>query len=244
MNARRGLLIPSVFALGAFAVLVALGTWQIERMQWKESLIATISERFAAPATPLLPPGEWGTLSAARDEFRRVAITGEFLHDKESLVYTTGSTLRGDVHGPGYWIFTPARVAGGMVMINRGFVPEGRQNLEGRREGQVGGPVDIVGVLRWSEAAGLFTPADDPARNLWFSRDPAGMAAAKGIGAVAPFYIEQESPSPPGGLPRLGQLRPTLPNNHLGYALTWYGLALTLVGVFAAWLIARRRTAV
>jgi surfeit locus 1 family protein len=126
-------------------------------------------------------------------------------------------------------------------MVNRGFVPEGRQDPATRPEGQMAGQVDIVGVMRWPETPGLFTPAGDPARNLWFARDPAAMAAAKGLGAVAPFYIEQESPSVPGGLPQVGKLQPSLPNNHLGYALTWYGLALVLVVGVGIWAAGRRR---
>ena len=121
-------------------------------------------------------------------------------------------------------------------------MPEGRQKPATRRDGQVDSRVDVVGVLRWPEATGLFTPTADPAANLWFARDPAGMAAAKGIGPVAPFYVEQEAPVPPGGLPRPGRLRPNLPNNHLGYIITWYGLAIVLLAVFAAWAVGRRRT--
>lgn len=239
---RRGLWLSGLCALVGFAILIALGTWQIERKAWKEALIADLTMRFAAPAVPLAAPTDWSNLSADRDEFRRVSVTAEFLHDKEALVYTTGSALRADVHGVGYWVFTPARVAGGTIMINRGFVPEGRQNSQSRADGQLTGPVEITGVLRWPETAGLFTPKDEPAKNLWFSRDPAGMAAAKGLtGPVAPFYIEQESPASPGGLPAVGVLRPSLPNNHLGYAITWYGLALTLVGVYGAWLVGRWR---
>jgi surfeit locus 1 family protein len=120
-------------------------------------------------------------------------------------------------------------------------VPEGRQDPATRPEGQTAGPVDIVGVMRWPETPGLFTPPGDPAKNLWFARDPAAMAAAKGVGAVAPFYVEQESPSVPGGLPQVGKLQPSLPNNHLGYALTWYGLALVLVVGFGIWAAGRRR---
>ena len=81
--------------------------------------------------------------------------------------------------------------------------------------------------------AGLFTPADDPAANLWFAaRSRRAWRPPRGSAPVAPFYVEQEAPVPPGGLPRPGQLRPNLPNNHLQYALTWYGLAVALVGRF------------
>jgi len=95
--------------------------------------------------------------------------------------------------------------------------------------------------VRWPEQRTYFTPADDPARGNWFTRDPQAVAAAKGLGPVAPFYVAQESPVPPGGLPKPGALRAALPNNHLQYALTWFGLALTLVGVFGAWLTVRLR---
>ena len=238
---RRGVMVPGVAALCALVVLLWLGTWQVQRKAWKEVLIATVTERFAAPPVRLPPPAEWPRLDPSDDEFRRVGFSAEWLNDKEALVYTTGSSLRADAAGPGYWVFTPARVLGGIVMVNRGFVPEGRQDPATRPEGRVAGPVDIVGVMRWPETPGLFTPAGDPGRNLWFARDPAAMAAAKGIGAVAPFYIEQESPSVPGGLPQVGKLQPSLPNNHLGYALTWYGLALVLVVGFGIWAAGRRR---
>jgi surfeit locus 1 family protein len=238
---RQGLLVPGVAALCALAVLLGLGTWQVQRKAWKEALIATVTERFAAPPVRLPPPAEWPRLDPSNDEFRRVAFAAEWLNDKEALVYTTGSSLRADAAGPGYWVFTPARAPGGIVMVNRGFVPEGRQDPATRLAGQSSGPVDIVGVMRWPETPGLFTPAGDPAKNLWFARDPAAMAAAKGLGAVAPFYVEQESPAAPGGLPQVGKLQPSLPNNHLGYALTWYGLALVLVMAFGIWTAGRRR---
>jgi surfeit locus 1 family protein len=136
---------------------------------------------------------------------------------------------------------TPARVGEGVVVVNRGFVPEGRQDAATRAQGQPPGAVDIVGVLRWPEASGLFTPAGDPARNLWFARDPAEIARGKNWGAVAPFYVEQEAPVPPGGLPQPGALTVQLPNDHLQYAITWYGLAAVLLGVFGFWLRGRLR---
>ena len=89
--------------------------------------------------------------------------------------------------------------------------------------------------MRWAGERPWFTPADEPNNNLWFAARPAAIAAAKGLTGVAPFYVEQESPVPPGGLPKPGKLKVTLPDNHLQYALTWYGLALVLVVMFAAW---------
>src|SRR5262249_937535 len=174
-------------------------------------------------------------------EYRRVRFDAELINDKEALVFTTGSSLRGGDSGPGYWVFTPARIPGGIVMVNRGFVPEARKNPTARQQGEVVGTTQIVGVSRWPERPGLFTPDAEPAKNLWFSRDSTGMAVAKGIGEVAPFYIEQESPPAPGGFPAAGALTPTFPNNHLGYAITWYGLALVMAGSFAFWAVGRAR---
>jgi surfeit locus 1 family protein len=234
---RGGVMVPSLAAAVAFAVLVSLGMWQLDRLAWKEGLIASLEQRLSAPPVALPGASAWSSLSAAQDEFLRVAMTAEFLNDREATVYTIGSTLHEDSGGgPGYWIFTPARLGdGAIVMVNRGFVPEGRQNPATRLDGEVTGPVNMVGVLRWPERPGLFTPAGDPGRDIWFSRDSDAMAAAKGVSA-APFYVELESPSPPGGLPRTGRLHATLPNNHFGYALTWLGLATVLAGVYLAWL--------
>jgi surfeit locus 1 family protein len=120
-------------------------------------------------------------------------------------------------------------------MVNRGFVPEAKRDVATRAAGEIAGPVDIVGVMRWPDQRGWFSPADSPNGNLWFTRDPLAIAAAKGLPAVAPFYVEQESPVPPGGLPLPGKLVPKLRNEHLQYALTWFGLAIVLVVAFGVW---------
>jgi surfeit locus 1 family protein len=227
------LLIP---ALLAFIALIALGTWQIQRKAWKEGLIAALDAQLAAPPIALPPPASWPNLDRQKDEYRRVTLSVTFDNSHEALVFAAPSTFRPDITDPGYWVFTPARLAGGQtVMVNRGFVPDGKQAPKSRPLGQIAGPITIVGSMRWPGARHWFTPADEPAKNLWFTADPQSMAAAKGLGPVAPFYVEQESPVPPGGLPKPGKLMVTLPDNHLQYALTWYGLALVLVIWFAAW---------
>ena len=243
ISMRRGLVVPSIAAACAFALLIGLGTWQVERKAWKEALIATVSERFAAPPAALPRPAEWARLAPATDEFRRVRFTAELLNDKEALVYTTGSSLHGGDLGPGYWVLTPARVGDSIVMVNRGFVPQDRKDPASRPQGEIAGPLEIVGVMRWPEQPGLFTPAADPAKNLWFARDSSAIAQAKGLTSVAPFYVEQEAPPAPGGLPQAGALQPSFPNNHLGYAITWYGLALVLAGSFSVWFAGRLRGA-
>lgn len=236
----RGLL-SALAVLAAFLVLAGLGTWQLQRKAWKDGLLATLDARLAAAPTPLPASAAWVQLDQAGDEFRRVRFAGAFLHDYEALVYTAGSSLRaGPPTGPGYEVFTPARLADGrLVMVDRGFVPEKQRLAAHRPEGQIVAPVQIVGALRWPEARTAYTPADQPAKNLWFVRDPQAIAAAKGID-VAPFYVVQESPSPPGGWPQPARLVPRLPNSHLQYAVTWYGLAFALLAVSIAWLFRRR----
>jgi surfeit locus 1 family protein len=238
----RGLLVPSILALAAFIVLVALGTWQVERRAWKLGLIAELAERLAAKPAALPASADWLGLRQDSFDFHRVAFKAEFPGDAEALVYTVGSSLRSDTHGPGYWVFAPAHLSDGtVVVVNRGFVPEGRQNPTTRPQGRPSGAVELVGIMRWPDARGWFQPDDDAPHNVFFTRDPGAIAAAKGWGPVAPFYVEQEAPSAPGGLPQVGRLEPNLPNNHLQYAITWYGLAAVLTGVFGFWIFDRRK---
>jgi surfeit locus 1 family protein len=233
---RSGLAVPAVFALLATIIFVGLGTWQLQRKAWKEALTESLEQRLSAPPGDLPPHERWASLSAANDEFRRVKVSAAFVPGAEALVYTSGSALRSDVSGPGYWVFAPVQLgSGGLVVVNRGFVPEGRQELATRAAGAATGRADLVGVLRWPESRGAFSPKDDPDRNIWFVRDPVAIAAAKSWGEVAPFFIELESPQPPGGLPRPGALKVNLRNEHLQYAITWYGLALVVVVMFGFW---------
>jgi len=238
----RRIILPAILIVGALGVLVALGTWQLERKAWKEELIATLQSRLSAPPAHLPARERWQRLDAAKDEFTRVEFPATFVPGEEAFVYSSGSGLRPDVKEPGYWVFSPARLSGGsLVVVNRGFVPEGRRDAKTRPDGEPEGVVDIVGAMRWPEPRGTFTPNDEPARNLWFARDPAAMAKAKSWGNVAPFYIDQEAPAAPGGLPRVGPLKANLPDNHLQYAITWYGLAVVLVVASLLLFRSRRR---
>lgn len=239
---RSGLALPVLFALVALVTFIGLGTWQLQRKTWKEALITTLEQRLAASPAELPPYGRWSRLDPSDDEFRQVKFSAAFLPGEEALVYGSGSALRSDVSGPGYWVFAPARLAGGsLVVVNRGFVPEGRQDPKSRSAGDIGGTIEMTGVMRWPQPRDLFSPKDDAARNLWFVRDQLAIAAAKGWGEVAPFYVELESPQPPGGLPRAGALKVELRNTHLQYAITWYGLAAVVVVMFGFWLRARSR---
>jgi surfeit locus 1 family protein len=225
-------------ALVLFAALVALGTWQLQRKAWKEALIATLNERLAAAPAPLPAPDTWPQLDRQSDEYRRVKFAATFEPGQSALVLATTSALRPDVPGLGFWVFAPARLAdGSVVVINRGFVPAPSGDPKVSYDGPAAGVVEITGALRWAEARHWFTPRDNPAQNIWYVRDPAMLAAAKnwGSSAVAPFYVEQESPPPRDRWPQPGKLVVNLPNNHLQYVVTWYGLALVLVVVFAVW---------
>jgi surfeit locus 1 family protein len=239
---RRGVIEPTVFAVVGIAILIGLGIWQLDRKTWKENLIATLTTRIARAPESLPPRASWPRLLQDGNEFRHVTFPAEFLQGEEALVYTAGSPLRPDVKGPGYWVFAPAQLAGGSILlINRGFVPLERKDPTTRADGNLHGTIDIVGVMRWPEARGLFTPDDDVRGNVWYLRDPKTIAAAKKWATVAPFYIDQEQPVPSGGLPLAGKLDVRLPDNHLQYAITWFGLALALAGVYVVWLAGRIR---
>lgn len=239
---RRGVIEPTVFAVVGIAILIGFGVWQLDRKTWKQHLILTLNTRLAAAAQDLPPRPNWPRLVQEGNEYTRVAFPAEFIEGQEALVYTAGSPLRPDVKGPGYWVFAPARLAGGsIVLVNRGFVPVDRKDPASRPGSAVSGIVDLVGVMRWPETRGMFTPADDVAGNVWYLRDVKSIAAAKKWDTAAPFYIDQEGPVPPGGLPAPGKLQVRLPDNHLQYAITWFGLALALAGVYVAWMARRFR---
>lgn len=233
LRGRASMFLPTLFALLGVLFLGGLGMWQLGRKAEKERLIARIEERLAGPPAPLPAPGEWDSLRREDAEFRRVFLEGEPLNGKEALVYTTGSALRPDVSGAGYWVMLPYRVAGGaIVVVNRGFLPQPRKDAG---VGSASESARVIGALRWPEERGLFTPTDNPGRKLFFTRDPEAIAAAEGLPRPAPFYVEQETQADAAGWPRAGRLQAALPNNHLQYALTWFGLALALVAVYAVW---------
>jgi cytochrome oxidase assembly protein ShyY1 len=229
------LFFPVVTAFCAFSILCGLGFWQVERKAWKENLIATVNERIAAPPAPLPSPREWPDLAQETSEFRRVTARLQFPNDKHAFVFTGASGLRRDVKSAGYFVFVPAKLPNGAtVVVDLGFVPDKTlPDIAGMRE--------ITGYLRWPERPSWFVSEHDSSGETWFARDPRAMAEFLDWGEVAPFYIDQESPVPVGGLPRPGPLAVNFPNNHLGYAITWFGLAAGLVGVFGFWLRRQRR---
>lgn len=237
----RGIASASIAAAIGLAILLSLGTWQLQRMSWKENLIATLDARIGQAPQPLPPRSQWPELTEAGSEYARVKFTATFLPG-EAFVYTAGSSLRSDVTSQGFWVFAPARLADGeVVLVNRGFVPTDRKDAATRSDGSSNAPVEIVGYMRFPESRGTFAPADDVKANVFFARDPRAMATVHGWTVDAPFYVDQELPEPPSGWPKPGRIEVKLPNNHWQYAITWYGLALALIGVYGAWLAARLR---
>lgn len=234
-----GLVWPLLLSLPALLILLGLGTWQMQRLAWKEDLIAKIEARAHAPSVSLAEI-EKGNRDAI--EYARVRVRGTFRHDAEQLLWEPDPR-----QGPGYHVYTPLRLEDGrFILVNRGYVTEALRSASSRPEGQVAGKVEVVGLLREPPARGLFNPDHDSKTGVWFWRDFDGMSrAALGpeAGKAVHLFLDAEAqPANPGGWPRGGTTRLTLPNRHLEYALTWYGLAAALVAVLIAFMISRLRT--
>ncbi|HLG79677.1 MAG TPA: SURF1 family protein [Bradyrhizobium sp.] len=214
-----------LLALCGIAGLIALGVWQIERRTWKLALIDRVERRIHAAPQAVPAPASWPGINAADDEYRRVTVTGRFLHDRETLVKAVTDA------GAGFWVLTPLETADGtVVLVNRGFVPPERRDPATRRDGNPAIPVSITGLLRLTEPKGGFLRSNDPAGNRWYSRDVEAIAAARGLPRVAPFFIDADATPNPGGYPLGGLTVVTFHNSHLIYALTWFGLAIMLAG--------------
>ena len=234
------------FTLSMVLLFAGLGVWQLQRRVEKHALIAALTERLAAPPGSLPPPAQWSALVPARDEFRRVSFAATYTSGPDAMVYSSGSAVRDDIAGPGTWAFLPAHLATGeTVVINTGFVPNTMQDRAQQDRAVMrlitGQPVEQTGYLRFPEAAGLLTPAENMVKRLWFTRDHLSMAHTLGWGEVAPFYIDLERPVPASGIPRSGPLSVHLKDDHLQYALTWFTLAGAVMIAFAVWLRGQAR---
>jgi surfeit locus 1 family protein len=224
---------PTLFTVPAILVMIGLSGWQVQRLYWKENLIAERIERTTAEPIALPPPGT----NMVPFEFRRVSVTGSFDHAHE--FFLAARSQNGNV---GFWIVTPLKTSGETVLINRGWVPDVRKAPERRAEGQVGGTVTVNGILRLPQVQATFQPDNEPEKNTWFFIDPAQMAATSGIPARTDFYIDADlTPANPGGFPIGGQTRINLPNDHLQYAITWALLALSLAGVYVVFHLKQER---
>jgi cytochrome oxidase assembly protein ShyY1 len=235
-----------VFTLAMVAVFVGLGMWQLQRRVEKHALVAALTERLAAAPGSLPSPAQWRALSAASDEFRRVSFEATYASAPDAMVYSSGSSVREDIAGPGTWAFMPARLSTGeTVVINSGFVQNTMQDRAQQDRAVTrlvtGEPVKLTGYIRFPENAGMLTPAENTAKRLWFTRDHLAMARALGWGEVAPFYIDLEQPVPVSGIPKPGPLEVHLKDDHLQYAITWFALAGAVVIAFGIWLRGQRR---
>lgn len=236
----RRLALPALVTALGVAILLGLGGWQWQRLGEKQALIATIAERTKRTPVPFPAPAEWPGLKAQAISYLPVTLTGTFDHGREAHVFFALAKPKNGLSGPGYLVITPLMLAGGgTVLVNRGFVPAERKDATHRAAGNGAVPATLTGLIRLPEARGAFSGADDPVKNIFYVRDPAALAAARGVGPVAPVIVDLTGPEPAGGLPMPGATQIEIPNNHLGYALTWWSLAGALAVIFG--LFARAR---
>ena len=221
-----GLLAFAAFIALCAILFAGLGIWQVERLAWKNGLIAAVETR--STGTPLdLDGADWDSLDPEASEYQRVSVTGRFA-DEDRLTQAVTAL------GGGFWVITPLELADGRsVLINRGFVsPE-------QRDAGIARPardVTITGLLRASEPDGGFLRSNDPTGGRWYSRDVAELGADLQLDRVAPFFVDADASAetPVGGLTVL-----RFSNNHLIYALTWFGL--TGLCLFGLYLVLRDR---
>ncbi|UXH77359.1 SURF1 family protein [Roseateles amylovorans] len=244
-----------------FAAFVALGCWQLQRLSWKEDLIARLDQRLAAPAE-LAPEGaKWEAINKADDEYRRLIVRGSFDHSRETLVGASTEL------GTGYWVITPLRTThGNWVLINRGFVPAAFKTRASRSATEQQGEVELRGLLRLTEPGGSLLQRNDAQAGRWYSRDVQAIGRAQALeGPVAPYFVDEsddlaagssaavaaaalgepstaKAASPADRWPRPGLTVIRFNNNHRSYALTWFAMALMTVGIAViVWREDRRR---
>lgn len=215
--------------LVAIAMFVGLGVWQIQRMHWKHALIARVDARVHAAPVALPQDGRLGPDL----EYLRVRVSGVYDGPATSLV--RAATER----GTGYWTMTPLRLEDGRLLwINRGFVPAGTTRAAAGASAPAG-RVSVVGLLRSPEPKGSILQSNAPQDDRWYSRDVVALALKRGLGAVAPAFVDAQVEqavvtSPLRPVPGLTQIH--FPDSHLSYALTWFAMAaLSLFGLVFVW---------
>ncbi|WP_067277116.1 SURF1 family protein [Mitsuaria sp. 7] len=241
---RRGIAFWALL-LGAalsFAVFMSLGVWQVQRLAWKEDLIARLDKRLAA--APERAPGadRWAAITKDGDEYRKVALTGTFDHSRETLVGASTEL------GTGYWVLTPLRTErGDWVLVNRGFVPPEFKTRASRTASETQGEDKVIGLLRLTEPDGSLLRKNEPAQDRWYSRDVGAIAKARKVveGPVAPYFVDAAAADDQTQWPRGGLTVVRFNNHHLQYALTWFAMAAMLAGVgFWLWRVERRRSGI
>ena len=221
-----------------FVGLLALGGWQVQRLGWKQALIARVEQQLQAPPVPVPGPSGWPSINRAADEYRRVQVSGRFDHSRETLVGASTEL------GSGFWVLTPLQTTAGFwVLINRGFIPTEQRNSRAERAETTG--QSLNGLLRLSEPGGTWLQANDAAAGRWYSRDVAAMAASKGLNlaagaTVAPYFVDaavadERAATNTAPWPRAGLTVLNFHNNHAVYAVTWFVLA-AMVAAAAAYL--------
>ncbi len=239
VRSRRARLIVAGAAALLCAALIALGSWQVQRLQWKTALIERVEQRVHAAPGAAPGPDSWAGLNKQQDEYRHVHVDGQFLDHLATRVQASTEL------GAGFWLLTPLRRDdGSVVLVNRGFLPAGATDVA------PGGRTSLSGLLRISEPAGAFLRHNDAAANRWYSRDVAAIGAARALTRLAPYFIDQDGAAGDAAHQQPARA-PTVPvggltvisfnNNHLAYALTWYALALMAGG--ACYLVLRERRA-
>ena len=230
------------FMLVLMAVFVTLGIWQVERLGEKERLIANVASRMTLAPEQLPPVAEWSAFDADAWNYRPVTASGTFQPERTVLVFTSLADQRGKYSGPGYWVMTPLELAaGGTVFVNRGFVPQESAEAFAAGGAVEPGLVSLEGVARATEEVSSFTPAPDTAKRIEWVRNTTRLAALAGPVAqpVAPIYIDLPALGE-GALPQGGETVVSFPNNHVGYAITWFGFA-TLVPFLLFFWVRRQR---
>lgn len=229
----RKLLLPTLATAVALAILLNLGFWQLNRLSWKEQLIEQVEAGVTAEPVEAPGPSAWTNLGQ-NDDYRRVALAGRFL-DGAVYYYTALNKPAGAIGGPGRLAYSPFETKDGwVVLVNRGFLPQDLEDAEITRLSRTPeGTLQLTGLLRLSEKPNWTTPA--PSKGLWFARDTQAMGDFLDIpqDRLAPYSVDLDVTfTPSEGLPQAGETIVQFKNDHLGYALTWFGLAATLVGVF------------
>lgn len=216
------------FFIAAFGTCVALGTWQVNRLAWKEGLIAALAEANAQKPLTALPADE-NALAAL--QFRKITVKGTWRGNSEFHI-----APRYFKNQFGYWVVTPFALADGrIVLINRGWVPAKKKEASTRPETAVTGAATIHGLVRIGAERSYFSPPNQPEKNLWFGRDVAAMAAHANLKNVIPAMVdlvgEQDVKHLP--VPSDGTIR--LRNDHLSYIFTWYAIALGILVIFVVY---------
>ena len=218
----------TIWAIPALGMLLYLGTWQVMRMHWKEALIDEFTMRATAQA--VTPPA---ADQAADMRYQRLNVSGVWMHHAE--VQLTGRTFEGTA---GYHVITPLRLDDGRILIlNRGWVSQDYRRPEKRPSSLETGPVNVQAILRLPFKKGYFVPENYPDQDDWFTLNVADIKNHHDLGenVITTYTADVMRPDGPYVLPIGAAVEIDIPNDHWNYALTWYGLALGLIGVYVSW---------